>query len=482
MVLVGCGDNLAEVCPEPTLFTDGPYSDPYQLELDGCVEGGLVDVAGRWFVRDAALNFNYSYPRYETTCGMARDAGREDQIVTDEAGELVSSDQQFSDGTRMVSRFHTRYGDFQYVQVQSICVQHDGTLAGRWADYTNDHESTGPLIGTRFDRKDELASGLELVGELRTSSVGGEVVAYNLVVDEGIAYVAGPNGLDLVDVSDPAAPRAINHLDDSWNDVRVVRSATRVVAFGAAGSETPYVDVTDPDALSVVGNLRIGESFATSHSLQVQADRLYIANTNAVPVFDIHDPLVPVFVGAVQVPEPYDTHDLTVDGDRLFVNQTTAGFVALDVTAGLDQPVELGRVASAYSHASAIGTIGDQQIALHGDEGMTEDGAAFLRVLDATPGSASFMTELGRYQSRPEVGIHNMELVGDRAYIAYYQDGVRVVDLSEPTRPREVAHYNTWDVETASSYAFTGAFGIRVVNGLIYVADSERGLMIFRER
>ena len=109
------------------------------------------------------------------------------------------------------------------------------------------------------------------------------------------------------------------------------------------------------------------------------------------------------------------------------------------------------------------------------------DGGAFLRVLDGDPASESFLGELGRYQSRPEVGIHNFELIGDRAYIAYYQDGVRVVDLSDPTRPREVAHYNTWDPETASSGPFSGALGIRVVDGLIYVADSERGLLILRE-
>ena len=74
-----------------------------------------------------------------------------------------------------------------------------------------------------------------------------------------------------------------------------------------------------------------------------------------------------------------------------------------------------------------------------------------------------------------------MELVGDKAYIAYYQDGVRVVDLSNPAEPREVAHYNTWDIDNAYGSSFEGALGIRVVDGLIYVADSERGLLILRE-
>jgi hypothetical protein len=92
------------------------------------------------------------------------------------------------------------------------------------------------------------------------------------------------------------------------------------------------------------------------------------------------------------------------------------------------------------------------------------------------------MTEIGRYQSRPEVGIHNIELVGDRVYLSYYQDGIRVVDLSTPEQPREVAHYNTWDPETAPGASFEGAVGVRVAAGLVFAADSERGLVILRER
>ena len=111
---------------------------------------------------------------------------------------------------------------------------------------------------------------------------------------------------------------------------------------------------------------------------------------------------------------------------------------------------------------------------------MTPEGGAFLRVLDADRTSPTFMKEIGRYQSRAEVGIHNMQLVGDRAYIAYYPDGVRVIDLSDPTNPREIAHYNTWDTETAAGHPFEGALGITVVGDLIYVADSIRGLVILR--
>src|SRR5690606_24054442 len=138
--------------------------------------------------------------------------------------------------------------------------------------------------------------------------------------------------------------------------------------------------------------------------------------------------LSPVRTGSVLLPGETisGVHDLTVYGDRIYANNTEAGMVAVDVASGLGSPVEIGRKRSAYSHASWAGTVNGKELVLHGDEGMTAspDGGAFLRILDGDPNSPTYLEELGRYQSRREVGIHNFEVHGTRVYIAYYQDGV----------------------------------------------------------
>ncbi|MBA2543306.1 MAG: hypothetical protein H0V17_26930 [Deltaproteobacteria bacterium] len=125
----------------------------------------------------------------------------------------------------------------------------------------------------------------------------------------------------------------------------------------------------------------------------------------------------------------------------------------------------------------------NKKVILHGDEGMTgtDDGGAFLRILDGDPVSATYMTEIGRYQTRKEVGIHNIQMVGDRVYLSYYQDGIRIVDIADPTQPTEVAHFNTWDPETSFGSAFEGAVGVRVANDHVFVADIARGLLILSE-
>jgi hypothetical protein len=497
--ILACGDNFEPTCevPEAALPASGAYIDPLALPLpQDCAVAGLRNLPGRWFLRDPQRAFQFDYPRYDGSCrtGFTRAFDEPDDHDLEDDGYTRHT---WSDGTRWYQRRERRYelnngGTLVFMSGTALCWRPDDTLAVVYVYYTefdgmvyNDDVTHG--IGTRFRRKGELARGLELVSEVGQTPSELPIAALNLVIDNGYAYVVGHLGLDIIDVRDPAAPVHVSHLDGAYNDVKVVRTADLTVAYlSPLPEEMTYIaDVTDPAAPSLVSVIP-----EYSHSVFLQerdgTAELYLATyENYVPRYVLTNPLAPTRVGATALPgDPSSgVHDLHVAGDIIYANNTTAGLVAVDVSAGLNAPVTLGTFTSSYSHASWIGTPGGRSVVLHGDEGMTRtaDGGAFLHVLDGDLASPTFLTEIGRYQTRPEVGIHNFELHGNRAYIAYYQDGVRVVDLSDPTQPREVAYYNTWDPTTAYGSAFEGALGIRAVGGLIYVADSLRGLMILRE-
>jgi hypothetical protein len=486
VALAACGEDkpTCEV-PLAELPLEGEAIDPYALALPAdCVEAGLRDLPGRWFVIDDTKIFSFSYPRYTGTCKE----GFQQFAAADEDHDLADdgiSRYTWSDGTRFFQRLEYRYtlpdmSVFNYVRATVTCVMPDDQLAVTTFTHQTDED---PVVtnakGKRFERMDSLASGLELVGELGTIPDGTLIAGLNLVIDGTRAYIAGTLGFDVVDVSNPAAPVHLGHVKGNFNDVRVVHTGgldVAIIASRGPDERTYFVDVSNPSALRIVSSIEY------SHSLQVQTrgatTELYLANYEKyVPKYDITNPVAPVLLAAFPVPGPEGAvHDLTVDGDRLYANNTTAGFVAIDVTSNGTSTM-LARTNAPYSHASWVGTAGGRQIVLHGDEGMTKslDGGAFLRVLDGN------LSDIGRYQTRKEVGIHNFEVHNDRAYIAYYQDGVRIVDLSNPTMPREIAHYNTWETSTAPGGAFEGALGIRLVDGLIYVADNLRGLLIFRE-
>ena len=76
--------------------------------------------------------------------------------------------------------------------------------------------------------------------------------------------------------------------------------------------------------------------------------------------------------------------------------------------------------------------------------------------------------------------------IGDRAYITYYHDGVRILDLAEPTQPKLLGYYNTWSPDEAviGNSLFESAIGIDVdpVTRRLYVANVQRGLLIFQDQ
>ncbi len=486
---VGCGDDLEPVevvprCAPPPgdLPTDGPLLDPFAFGLPAsCVEGGLEELPGRWFVRADPRNvnegFTFGYPHYEGSC----DAGftqRGFEVDHDDSDNATAH--QWSDGTIHYQRFLFRFtfaeGTYEYARATATCVLADHTLAVVHGRFESDvGERLVHQTGRRFTSKDTGAKGLTLVGQSEP------FFGLNLAIDGDYAYVAG-DALRVFDISDPSAPRQLTDVPGRYNDVKLVRSSGKLVAYAApldGNEKVLVVDVTTP--ASPIASSRL-DSYA--HSLFVAPPAtLYLATSGVtVPVYDVALPTTPVRKGTVLVRNEGTggIHDIHVADGRLYVMKTTEGLVAVDLANGIDAPVEIGHAPSTFSHAGWEGTIGGRRIFIHGDEGMTEHGGAFLRVLDAQPGSTTPLLEIGSYQSRPEVGIHNMVIAGDRAYVAYYQDGVRVVDLSDPTKPREVGHYNTWDAETAASSSFDGAAGIVVDGDLVYIADITQGLIILR--
>jgi hypothetical protein len=96
------------------------------------------------------------------------------------------------------------------------------------------------------------------------------------------------------------------------------------------------------------------------------------------------------------------------------------------------------------------------------------------------------LVEVGRYEV-PEAGVHNIWVEDDRLYAAYYQGGLRVVDVSGELRGnlyeqgREIAWFPTGhpDGHTVNSPM---AWGPQPYNGNIFVSDMHSGLWVVRLR
>ena len=81
----------------------------------------------------------------------------------------------------------------------------------------------------------------------------------------------------------------------------------------------------------------------------------------------------------------------------------------------------------------------------------------------------------------PEAGTHNLWVEDDILYIAYYNGGLRVVDISGEMRGdlyrqgREIASFRPYDPETVKPNS-PFVWGPQPFKGHIYIADNTSGL------
>ncbi|MBN8470911.1 hypothetical protein JYJ95_30760 [Corallococcus exiguus] len=339
-----------------------------------------------------------------------------------------------------------------------------------------------PGIRTRGESE---SSGLNLVSEASVS-LGMPVDVY---VTKGHAYVVAvgtaskPGGLAVFNVRDPSHPvltKTVQLAGDSyWNGVWAKDNALYIASTSSGVIVYDISNPADPQYVRAVPNAPLNV-----HTVFVDDKRLYaMAPTpgDAVLIFDVSSPLAPVELNRVSLGAGGSgPHDAFVYEERLYVSHTEAGYQAFDV-ADAEHVYPMGGYSfdGQYAHASAVGTFAGRTIAFEGGEYP----GSHLRVLDVT--DPANMKLIGEYGLRPEASIHNILLRGSKLYIAYYQEGVRVLDVSVPPKPREVAYFNTYretDPDRTGS-SLEGAIGIRVPgDGFIYVVDTSRGLLILSEQ
>jgi hypothetical protein len=328
-------------------------------------------------------------------------------------------------------------------------------------------------------------SGITLASQLLGSDWG-PGYTFNVRVVGTTAYLIREDGLHVIDTSDPSAPVELGKWrrsgDGYSNDVKMVAAAGREYAI-IGDTPVDIVDVTDPHAMVLVANIPEG-----AHTLAIEArdgkQYAYFGTYDATcPIYDITDPTHPVKLGTFAATGAQLVHDLSVENGIAYLNAWDLGFVVVDYTDPAN-PVQLGTwgpTPTLTSHSNWTTTIGGRHIALHGEENY----GAHLTLVDVDPASATFMRPFEEWKTRDWVSIHNIMVFGKKAYFSYYQDGIRVLDLSNPMLPAQVGYYNTWDPDAAytSSDFFEGAVGIDVdlTRKLIFVADSPRGLLILHD-
>jgi len=485
LVLAACSDNGtvtemtpdAEVPVEPPAFEVGCNEVPqpesaFATAADfGPITPGTLknwDPNGRWFFDGVRM-------------------GSVSSVFLEKSGSQVTVDRDDSmlgtiDDDALFHRYEVQTGQGTFsVSKRIIDLHSDGTLRADRAvcDGGSCRVCSAKLVRATHNNGEGEGDHLTLVGQLNDPSWG-PGYTFNVRFVGTTAYLIRQDGLHIIDTADPAHPVELGVYARSIlgysNDVKLVSVADKRYAI-VADYAVDVVDVTD-SAHPVIA-AQISED---AHTVAVEArggkTYAYFGNYDATcPIYDITDPLHPTKLGSYRSSGSL-VHDLSIDNGIAYLNAWDAGFLVVDYTNPA-QPALLGSWAptpTQTSHSNWTTTVGGRHFALHGEEAYGAD----LHLVDLTT-----MQPFAEWKTRDYVSIHNLMAFGSKAYFTYYQDGVRVLDLSDPVHPQQVGYYNTWDPQAdyTSSDFFEGAVGLDVdlTRHLIFVADSPRGLLILSD-
>jgi hypothetical protein len=303
------------------------------------------------------------------------------------------------------------------------------------------------------------------------------------------------------DVSDPAAPL----LSDSIvvdarvvNDVKINQDASIAVITreGASNRRNGIVilDIQDPAHPVILSELTENLT-AGIHNVWFNGDVLYAINdgTAAVHIIDLADPANPQHLGRWEW-RPGEqnkyVHDVWAADGLAYLSYWDDGLIILDVGAGIkggtprapqfvsQYKYAIGNTHTAYRYGDYV-FVGDE---IFGCEECTNGPRGYIHVVDVR--DIENPHEVARFEV-PEAGAHNIWVEDGTLYIAYYQGGLRVVDVTGELRGdlyaqgRQVAHFHTAGAEGKAIHPNAPlAWGPQPHKGYVFISDMNSGLWV----
>lgn len=310
----------------------------------------------------------------------------------------------------------------------------------------------------------------------------------------------------------------------------------REYAILGCGLGTAFYDITDSANISEVGyfpaqlNLANPDPGNIWREMKVYSHYAYVvseADTSGIEIFDLqYLPDTVMYVKKFKPAGHHSTHSISQEGPYLYLNGCNASFnqgtTVLDLSADPVNPVVRGKWNTRYVHDCRVlrDTIfamninsGDGQITVI--DARNKDSlktiTQWLNLPNPAPHNNALTKDRKFLYATDEVGplprllkvwniqdltnvtqvttwqptgiitaiVHNVEIYGDTAVIAHYTAGVRVLNISNPSAPVEIAWYDTYPANNNNLYQ--GCWGVyRFPSGKIAASDMNTGLYVLK--
>jgi len=317
----------------------------------------------------------------------------------------------------------------------------------------------------------QISMNTDLVGQIDYPQFTNDIWGY--VDDSGNDYaiVGLKTGTSIVKVEADTLIEIdmISGEDSFWRDIKTHSHYAYVT--NETGSGLDIIDLSGlPQTVRFVGTYQA--SFTTAHNLFIADGFAYVAGSNGaqgVEILDLSNPALPVRSGGWSADY---FHDVFVLGDTLYASAASRGSVMLLDISNKAQPVLMAEVVmpdGGFVHNAWTTPDGRYLMTTQENAGLT------VKMWDIRDFSHPIL--LDEYLSQPGNLAHNTHISGDFAYISHYGDGLRIVDISDPSLLVEVGFYDTHQNDQGLFEGAWGAFPF-TNSGYIYVSDEENGLFV----
>lgn len=265
----------------------------------------------------------------------------------------------------------------------------------------------------------------------------------------------GCRGAFIYDLSDPDSPVLASWYNPGNNQqfLEAIVVGNRGYFGSGNGGGVHIVDLSDPYHPLLLGTVDSshGGGHNSIHEMMIydQAGARYLienynnTGTRPVRVLNITDPTAPVFKWEYTPSDGGWVHAMHIRGNRMFTSEyTSSGIEVFDISNLATQaPTFIKRILSnTTNHSTWTSEDGNYVYSCR----ETQDGD--LRVYDIHDIQNPLLV---RVIKAGDLGInahtpHNPVVMGNKLYVSWYQAGVQVFDITNPSDPRRIGQYDTF--------------------------------------
>jgi len=288
------------------------------------------------------------------------------------------------------------------------------------------------------------------------------------------------NGTSVVNITDSSNIHEVDFVpgaNSAWREIKTYSHYAYVVSEGT-NSKLQIIDLQYlPDSVSLIKTWNYS-GYTQAHNISQSGPYLYLSGGNASPnggvqIIDVSDPVNPVRRGFNSVRY---AHDCTVKNDTIWSMNINNQRLSILNANNKDSIFEIRNFTTLQSSPHNCAFTKDNKFVYisyeNTDPGMIDiwniediDNITYIRSWQPT-GITTSIT-------------HNVEIYDTIAIVAHYTAGIRIINISDPVNPQEIAWYDTRPQDNSTNYF--GCWSVyKFPSGKIIGSDVSNGLFVIK--